>query len=130
MPNTDLQERLIDYAVRIIRLSVALPETLAGKHIAGQILRSGTSAAPNYAEAVSSESRKDFIHKLQIALKELRETDVWLKVIQRAEILKAASSLLPLQNETNELIAILIASVHTARRNTKQATPKQSPNNK
>jgi four helix bundle protein len=114
---SDLQERLIDYAVRIIALSSALPATFAGQHIAGQILRSGTSPAPNYAEAVSSESRSDFIHKVQVALKELRETNVWLNIIQRAKLVKSPARLTLLLDETNELIAILVASVHTARRN-------------
>lgn len=72
-PTYDLQDRLADYAVRIIKLSEALPETKAGKHVATQILRSGTSPAPNYGEAQSAESKADFIHKIKIGLKELRE---------------------------------------------------------
>ncbi|MBN1513706.1 MAG: four helix bundle protein [Phycisphaerae bacterium] len=71
----DLQDRFIDYAVRIIKLSEALPETKAGKHVSSQILRSGTSPAPNYGEAQSAESKADFVHKLKVALKELRETE-------------------------------------------------------
>ncbi len=67
----DLQDRLVDYAVRIIALSEALPDTKAGKHVASQILRSGTSPAPNYGEAQSAESKADFVHKLKVALKEL-----------------------------------------------------------
>jgi len=84
----DLQDRFIDFAVRIIRLSEAIPETKAGKHIFSQILRSGTSPAPNYGEAQSAESKADFIHKLKIALKELRETEVWLKIIIREKLIK------------------------------------------
>ena len=72
----DLQDRLVDYAVRIIKLSEALPETKAGKHVSSQILRSGTSPAPNYGEAQSAESKADFVHKLKVALKELRETEI------------------------------------------------------
>ncbi len=72
----DLEDRLIDYAVRIIKLSEALPETKAGKHVSSQILRSGTSPAPNYGEAQSAESKADFIHKLKVSLKELREISV------------------------------------------------------
>ena len=72
----DLQDRLIDYSVRIIALCEALPETKAGKHVSSQILRSGTSPAPNYGEAQSAESKADFIHKLKVALKELRETEI------------------------------------------------------
>ena len=82
----DIQERLIDFAVSIIQLTTKLPKSSAGKHIAGQILRSGTSPAPNYAEARSAESSKDFIHKLKIALKELNETTVWLEIITQSEI--------------------------------------------
>ena len=112
----DLQERLIDYSVRIIALSEALPETRAGKHVSSQILRSGTSPAPNYGEAQSAESKADFVHKLKVALKERRETEIWLKVIQRAKMIKPASQLAPLIKETDELIAILFTSVQTAKK--------------
>ena len=110
----DLESRLIDYAVRIVRLSEALPNTKAGTHVAGQILRSGTSPAPNYGEAQSAESAADFVHKLKIALKELRETLIWLQIISRANMVKSTSLLPPLLQETDELIAILFASVKTA----------------
>ena len=70
----DLEDRLIDFAVRIINVIEALPNTKVGNHIGGQLLRSGTSPAPNYGEAQSAEFRRDFIHKMKIALKELRET--------------------------------------------------------
>jgi len=110
----DLENRLIDFAVRIIRLTAALPNTKAGAHVAGQILRSGTSSAPNYGEAQSAESAADFIHKLIIALKELRETLIWLKIIVRANLIKSTAMLAPLMRENDELIAILFASVKTA----------------
>ena len=110
----DLEDRLIDFAVRIIRLTEALPNTKAGTHVAGQILRSGTSPAPNYGEAQSAESAADFIHKLKIALKELRETLIWLRIISRANLVKSAAMLTPLMRENDELIAILFASVKTA----------------
>ncbi len=112
----DLQDRLVDYAVRIIKLSEALPETKAGKHIATQLLRSGTAPAPNYGEAQSAESRADFVHKLKVGLKELRETDIWLKVIVKAQMVKPASLIALLLQETDELIAILFTSVMTARK--------------
>ena len=80
----ELEERLIDFAVRVIRLSASLPNTAAGKHIAGQILRSGTSPAPNYGEARGAESHADFTHKLGIVLKELNESSIWLRVIERS----------------------------------------------
>ena len=80
----DLHDRLIEYAVRIIKLSEALPNTKTGNHICSQILRSGTAPAPNHGEAQSAESRADFVHKLKIALKELRETETWLRIIVKA----------------------------------------------
>ena len=73
----NLENRLIDYAVRVIRLTEALPRTTTGSHIRGQLVRSGTSPAPNYAEAQSAESCTDFVHKLKVALKELRESELW-----------------------------------------------------
>ena len=84
----ELEERLIDFAVRIIKLSANLPRTSAGKHIAGQIMRSGTSPAPNYGEARGAESQADFVHKLRIVLKELNETSIWLRLIERSELLR------------------------------------------
>ena len=110
----NLENRLIDFAVRIIRLTKALPSTKAGTHVAGQILRSGTSPAPNYGEAQSAESAADFVHKLKIALKELRETLIWLKIIAQANMIKSTALLAPLRQENDELIAILFASVKTA----------------
>src|SRR5712671_2279485 len=83
-----LEDRLIDFAVRIIKLTSRLPKTPAGKHIAGQILRSGTSPAPNYGEARGAESSADFVHKLCVVLKELNETFIWLRIIEQSEILR------------------------------------------
>jgi len=110
----DLEERLIDFAVRIIRIAESLPKTKVGNHIAGQLIRCGTSPAPNYGEAQSAESRSDFIHKMKICLKELRETKVWLKMIVRAKLMKPASKLEPLVNENDELISIFVSSIRTA----------------
>ncbi len=112
----DLEDRLIDYAVRIINVTENLPESKAGKHIAGQLLRSGTSPAPNYGEAQSAESPKDFIHKIKIALKELRESKVWLKISIRSNLMKS-KMLEPLIQENDELIAILFKSIDTAKKN-------------
>ncbi len=112
----DLQDRFIDYAVRIIRLSAAIPDSKAGNHICSQLLRSGTSPAPNYGEAQSAESTADFIHKLKIALKELRETEIWLKIIMRSGLIKPPGELAPLLKETDELISILFKSVETAQK--------------
>ncbi len=109
----DIQERLIEFAVVIIQLTTKLPKSPAGKHISGQILRSGTSPAPNYAEARSAESSKDFIHKLKVVLKELNETKVWLQIIVRSELLPV-DEVLVLQKECDELCRIMSASVKTA----------------
>ena len=111
-----MQDRFIDYSVRIIKVTENLPNTKAGKHICSQILRSGTSPAANYGEAQSAESRSDFIHKLKIALKELRETEVWLKVIIKSEIIQPPAKLSAILEETDELISIIFKSIETAKK--------------
>ncbi len=110
----ELEERLIDFAVRIIRLTSRLPKTPAGKHIAGQILRSGTSPAPNYGEARGAESSADFVHKLGVVLKELNETSIWLRVIERSEILRR-ELLSEIIEENRELCKIIGSSQRTSR---------------
>ena len=113
----DLQERLIDFAVRIMGVVEALPGNRIGNHIAGQLARSGTSPAPNYGEAQSAESRKDFIHKMKVSLKELRETHVWLLMIQRKPSIEPAEKLAPIIAECDEIIAIFVSSISTAEDN-------------
>ncbi len=111
----EIEERLIDFAVRVIKVADALPKSPAGKHIAAQLLRAGTSPAPNYAEARGAESNADFVHKLRIALKELNESCVWLRMVCRAELMK--NELLgDLIDENQQLCRILNASVKTASR--------------
>ena len=102
MKPDDLSERLLDLAVRVGKVVDALPETQLGKHIAGQLVRSGTAPAPNHEEACAAESRRDFIHKVRIALKELRETRCWIKPIMRSELL-AEARMSELANEADEL---------------------------
>jgi four helix bundle protein len=109
-----LEQRLIDFAVRIIRLTDRLPKTAAGRHIAGQILRSGTSPAPNYGEARGAESRADFVHKLRVVLKELNETLVWLQIIERSEMIKPAL-LIDIIQENGDLCKIFSTALKTAR---------------
>lgn len=109
----DLQERLIEFALRVIHVVEALPESKAGKHVANQLVRSGTSPASNYGEAQSAESRKDFIHKMKIALKELRETFVWLQIIERKPLCPP-ERMQNITTECNELIAIFVKSIQTA----------------
>ena len=111
----DIEERLIEIAVRVLRLCEALPHSPGGRHIRGQLLRCGSAAASNYAEARGAESGRDFVHKLRIVLKELNETRVWLKMIRRAEML-TAGMLDSLLNECEQLCRIIGASIQTARR--------------
>jgi len=109
-----LEDRLIDFAVRIIKLAASLPKSPAGRHIAGQIVRCGTSPAPNYGEARGAESRADFVHKIRVVLKELNETKVWLRIIERNKMLKAAL-LVDLIQENGDLCKIFASSLRTAR---------------
>jgi four helix bundle protein len=111
----DIQVRLIHFAVQIIKLSAKLPKTSAGRHVAGQLLRSGTSPAPNYGEARSAESTNDFVHKLKIALKELNETKVWLEIITRSEMI-AVEECFEINKSCDELCRIISASVWTISR--------------
>ena len=94
-----------------------MPNTKAGNHLSGQLVRSGSSPALNYGEAQSGESRKDFIHKMKVALKELRETFICLKIIQRAKLFNEENKMQKALNENNELIAIFVKSIETAQRN-------------
>ncbi len=113
----DLEERLLEFASAVIDLSEKLPSTRAGNHVANQILRSGTSPYPNHGEAEDAESRDDFIHKLNLCLKELRETRRWARLIRRKNWAKDESTLLFVLSEAEELIRIFFSSIQTARRN-------------
>jgi four helix bundle protein len=121
-----LEERLIEFSCMIIDIVEALPDTKVGNHVAGQILRSGTSPAPNYAEATSAESRQDFIHTIKVSLKEFRETNVWLKVIKKRSLVKSVEKVESALNECRELISIFVASVATAQRNLKAASKEKA----
>jgi four helix bundle protein len=110
----DLEERLLDYSLRIIKIVEQLPNTRTGNHVAGQLLRSGTSPYPNHGEAQAAESQRDFIHKFRISLKELRETQRWLKLIHRVPLIKDSKLLVDILQETDELIRIFVASIKTA----------------
>jgi len=112
----DLEDRLLKYSARIVRFVDTLPSTRAANHVAGQLLRSGTSALPNHGEAQAAESRADFLHKMQLCLKELRESHRWLKLLRLAELLKDTRELDALIRETDELTRIFVSSVVTARR--------------
>ena len=110
----DLEERLLEFSVRIIKIVEQLSNTRAGNHVAGQLLRSGTSPYPNHGEAQAAESPKDFVHKLRISLKELRETQRWLKLIQKVPLIKRSELLNDILQETEELIRIFVTSIKTA----------------
>jgi len=120
MKNFDLDERMINFSVSIIHLTENLPKTNAGLYFANQIMRSASSAALNYAEAQSGESRRDFVHKLMISLKELRETNSGLRIIDKSNMSKTPESHHELLKESNELISIFMKSVKTARMNMKK----------
>jgi len=112
-----LEDRLIEFAGIIIKITENLYTTRAGNHIAGQLVRSGTSPALLYGEAQSAESRNDFIHKLKIILKELRETLIALKIIKNVPLTKNFDLVDKAKIECNELIAIFVKSIETARKN-------------
>ena len=110
----DLEERLLDYAVRVIRLVDALPGSRGADHIGGQLLRSGTSPTLNHGEVQAAESLADFIHKLKICLKELRESRRALLIIERKPLTKDFKETRALTSETEQLIRIFFASIRTA----------------
>jgi four helix bundle protein len=115
----DLEDRSVDFAVLILDLSEKMPKTFAGTHLTKQIIRSGTAPALLYGEAQGAESRADFIHKMKIALKELRETYVCLKIIYKKEFL-TAETIKAAANENNELIAIFVKSIATTKQKLKK----------
>jgi four helix bundle protein len=115
MTPDELSERLMNAAVRVGKVVDALPNTRMGRHVAGQLVRCGTSAGPNYEEGRSAESRRDFVHKLQIALKELRETRYWLHFCSRAKLLPR-NRLKEIVAECDELVRVVGKSVSTAKR--------------
>jgi len=122
MDRKELESRLIEYAVLIMGICNSLPNTKAGSHLSGQLVRSGTSPALNYGEAQSAESRRDFIHKIQIVLKELRETVVNLRIIDKSKLLKQRSDIEKVSfgiKEGNELISIFVKTAETAKKNMK-----------
>lgn len=111
----DLEDRLIDFALRVDEIVESLPNTKLGNHIGGQLIRCGTAPALNYGEAQSAESTADFIHKLKIILKELRESRICLKIILKKPLLKP-ERMADIIQENNELIAIFLKSIDTAKK--------------
>lgn len=117
MNKFDLEERLIWFSVRIIELSGSMQESFAGSHLSKQIVRSATSSALNYGEAQSAESPRDFIHKMGVCLKELRETFINIKIIKYGKLSNNEKLLGICYLENNELISIFVKSIETAKRN-------------
>ena len=114
--NVELEDRITKFAARCVKVCEALPvKRIGSANFSDQLFRSSTSVAANYAEATQAESRKDFVHKLKIALKELTESRTWLKIIAEADYV-GKSSLIALIGESDELMCILSSSVITARR--------------
>ena len=112
----DLEERLLEFSTRIIRLTKKVENSEVGLHVTKQILRSSTSPLANHGEAQAAESSADFIHKLKISLKELRETQCWLKLIKRVPLVDKPELLDEILDETDQLIRIFVASINTARK--------------
>lgn len=118
----DLEARLLDFSVRTIHLVDQLPNTRTGNHVAGQLLRSGTSPYPNHGEAQAAESRRDFIHKLRISLKELKEAQRWIHLIQKVPLIQPPERVDDLLQEVDELIKIFVTSIRTAENSLKNNT--------
>jgi len=114
MTSDELVERLINFSARIGKVVDALPDTRMGRHIGGQLVRSGTSPAPNYEEACAAESRADFVHKLSICLKELRESRSWIRLIIKTEML-TEHRMSELLDESSQLCNIIGQSILTAK---------------
>jgi four helix bundle protein len=110
----DIEDRLITFAVRIVALCDSLPNSRAGNHFAGQLLRSGTAPAAHYAEARNAESNRDFIHKMKLGLKEMNESRIWLRILMESNIMPAPR-LQELHEECEQLCRIFGASITTAK---------------
>ena len=123
----DLEERLLNFSVLVIQTVERLPNTRVGGHVAGQLLRAGTSAYPNHGESQAAESSKDFVHKLRVSLKELRETQRWLRLIQKVPLIEPGEWLDRVLKENDELIRIFVASIRTAERNMKISQSPRTP---
>src|SRR5882672_2657683 len=120
----DIEDRLIDYTCRMIDVVEALPNSRAGNYIAGQLIKSCHSPTFNYGEVQAAESRNDFIHKLGIVLKELKECRTALKIIRKKEMIKPAKKTNEIYKETEELIAIIAKSIETAEKNKNEGLKK------
>jgi four helix bundle protein len=116
MTNDEMRDRVMDFAVRVLRMAESLPRTVSGQTIARQVARSGTSVAANYRAALRGKSRPDFINKIAISLEEADETGFWIDLAERARLVRL-EEIAPLRQETHELVRILSATRSTARKN-------------
>jgi four helix bundle protein len=116
-PIYDLEERLLNFAVRVIRVTEKMPRSTAGRYVADQLLRAGSSPYGHHGEAESAESREDFIHKLRVCHKELRESKRWLRLVRITPLITKPELLDPLTIEAEELVRIFTSSIRTAQNN-------------
>jgi four helix bundle protein len=121
----DLEDRLLEYAARMMKLCESLPTTMGGRHVSGQLLRSGTAPLSHHGEAQAAESPEDFRHKMKLALKELKESWCWLRLIERAVMIGKSDRLGPLLKETDELIRIFATSIKTSQTNSTRSRGKK-----
>jgi four helix bundle protein len=117
-----VSERLLDYGVRAIRVVESLPQSLVGRRIGDQLLRSSIAVGANYEEAQGAESREDFVHKLQIALKEVRESNYWLRLLAKSNIVPG-TRLSAILDESNQLRAMLPKAVATTKGKARKTNP-------
>jgi len=121
MIKKDIENRLIDFSVDISEWIIRLPRHPTVFHLKDQIIRSSTSAALNYGEAQSAESKRDFIHKINIVMKELRETKINLEMISRLEMSMDNTKINALISENDQLLAIFFRTLQTAKSNLRKA---------
>ena len=119
----DLDDRLLEYSAAIVRFVEALAKTKAGNHVGGQLLRSGTSPYFNHGEAEAAESPRDFVHKMGVCLKELRETKRALRLTRKVPLVESPAAVDPLLVETEELIKIFFVSIRTANKRVVRESP-------
>ena len=124
----DLEDRLLEYAATIVRFTEKMPSTRAANHVGGQLLRSGTSPLFNHGEAQAAESPNDFVHKMKVCLKELRESHRALRLVKRVPLVEDHTETDTLLQETDELIRIFVTSIRTAERNKVRETPGEQYN--
>lgn len=117
-PNYDLKERTLSFAAECVRVCMEMGPGYAQEHIGKQLMRSSTSAMANYAEASAAESRNDLIHKQSLARKELQESEVWLRLIQKLHFVKPPSRISPLVDECQQLCKIFNKASQTLRKRT------------